>query len=69
MFSGHGAFMYPGGISPWRQFVDLAHGPAIDEAGENVGEPSLGIDGVEMGWLPPSPDGIAMCQESGVYSH
>jgi transposase len=23
----------------------------------------------QMGWLPPSPDGIAMCQESGVYSH
>jgi len=21
---------------------------------------------VEMGWLPPSPDGIAMCQVSGV---
>ena len=23
----------------------------------------------EMGWLPPSPDGIAMCQDSGDYSH
>ena len=23
----------------------------------------------QMGWLPPSPDGIAMCQERGVYSH
>jgi hypothetical protein len=23
----------------------------------------------QMGWLPPSPDGIAMCQGSGVYSH
>ncbi len=23
----------------------------------------------EMGWLPPSPDGIAMCQGSGDYSH
>ena len=22
-----------------------------------------------MEWLPPSLDGIAMCQESGVYSH
>jgi len=22
----------------------------------------------QMGWLPPSPDGIAMCQDSGVYS-
>jgi transposase len=21
---------------------------------------------IEMGWLPPSPDGIAMCQECGV---
>lgn len=20
----------------------------------------------EMGWLPPSPDGIEMCQDSGV---
>jgi hypothetical protein len=20
----------------------------------------------QMGWLPPSPDGIAMCQDSGV---
>jgi hypothetical protein len=23
----------------------------------------------EMGWLPPSPDGIAMCQDGGVESH
>lgn len=23
----------------------------------------------EMGWLPPSPDGIAMCQDCGVERH
>ena len=22
-----------------------------------------------MGWLPPSPDGIVMCQDNSVYSH
>jgi hypothetical protein len=27
------------------------------------------IDNLEMGWLPPSPDGIAMCQDGGVESH
>jgi hypothetical protein len=46
MLSGHGAFMNPGGIGPWHQFIDLAHGPAIDEAVEDVGKPDLGIDGV-----------------------
>ena len=25
--------------------------------------------GYKMGWLPPSPDGIAMCQDCGVESH
>jgi transposase len=24
---------------------------------------------MQMGWLPPSPNGIAMCQNSGVYDH
>ena len=24
---------------------------------------------VQMGWLPPSPDGIAMCQVGGVERH
>ncbi len=51
MLSGHGAFREPGGISPWHQFIDLAHGPAIDEAVEDVSEISLGINGVEFARL------------------
>jgi hypothetical protein len=46
MFSGHGAFWEPGGMSPWHQFIDLAHGPAIDEATEYIGEISLRVNGV-----------------------
>ena len=43
MFSGHGAFWLLRGISPGHEFVDLAHGPAIDEAGEDIGEIGLRI--------------------------
>ena len=57
MFSGHGAFWDGRGISPWHQFIDLAHGPAIDEAVEDVGEPGLGIDGVEFAGLDERSDG------------
>ncbi len=36
---------------------------AVEEARDEVGA------SFEMGWLPPSPDGIAMCQDGGVESH
>ncbi|TDQ53202.1 hypothetical protein EV658_14512, partial [Phaeovulum veldkampii DSM 11550] len=38
------------------------------DQGRNPVSPSV-TDIPEMGWLPPSPDGIAMCQDGGVESH
>jgi len=40
------------------------------ETGQPVSDPvKLIVPMLEMGWLPPSPDGIAMCQDGGVESH
>jgi hypothetical protein len=41
--------------------TDLA--AAVEEARDEIGA------SFEMGWLPPFPDGIAMCQGCGVESH
>lgn len=56
MFSDHGRFRGDGCISPWHQFIDLAHGPAVDEATEHIGEISLGIDGVKFTRLDERSD-------------
>lgn len=41
-------FWEPRGISPWHQFTDFAHWPAIDKATEDTGEISLGIDALSL---------------------
>jgi len=43
-------------------FSNMASGYQIRVCGVEAGSS-------EMGWLPPSPDGIAMCQDGGVESH
>ncbi len=54
----------------WRGALDVTSG------GLTVGELVLLntyivrlLQPVEMGWLPPSPDGIAMCQSCGALTH
>ena len=47
---------------PGRLQSESASGGERLERGLHVGER---LDAIELGWLPPSPDGIAMCQESG----
>ena len=37
--------------APWHEFVDAAVGPAVDEAGQQVGEVTLRIDAVELAGL------------------
>jgi hypothetical protein len=38
-----------GGPSPRKELVQAIVGPEIDEAGEDIGEPGLGIDATEFG--------------------
>jgi hypothetical protein len=58
VLSGHGTCNLPAGKSPREQVVHLAHGPAIDEAAQDIGEVSLGIGGVEFtGFNERSHDG------------
>ncbi len=63
MFSGHCAQFGSADVGPRQEIVDLAVWVAVDDPGEDVGEIVEQLDTVEMGWLPPSPDGIAMCQK------
>ena len=51
MFSGHGAGGLRLGVCPGQEIVDLAHGPAVDETAQDVGEIGLGIDGVDFASL------------------
>jgi transposase len=39
------------------------------DAPREYGPLPLNLISNQMGWLPPSPDGIAMCQEGGVETH
>ena len=38
-----------GGPGPWKEFVEAIVGPEIDQAGEDIGKPSLGIDAGQFG--------------------
>lgn len=55
MFSGHGLERRCG-VSPWQQIVDLALGMAGDNAGDDVDEVSLRVDGVELAGLHQRSD-------------
>ena len=39
------------GIGPWHQVVDAGCRPAVDELCEDVGEPGVRIDAIELGGL------------------
>ena len=50
LFSGHG--LERGRcIGPRQELVDLALGMAVDDAGDDVGEVGLRVDGVELASL------------------
>jgi hypothetical protein len=44
------------GVGPGHEVVDLAGGMAIDEAGQDVGDVGLRIDGVEFAGLDQRSD-------------
>ena len=60
MFSGHGAVRLRRVVCPRHEFVDLAHGPAVDETAQDVGEIGLGIDGVDFAGLNQRSDDAPM---------
>jgi hypothetical protein len=51
VLSGHSALSGPVRERPGQERIDLAHGPAIDEAVEDLSRIGLGIDTVEFASL------------------
>jgi len=49
--------------------VDGRDKPGHDDEANQLRHCEERDEAIQMGWLPPSPDGIAMCQDGGVEGH